>query len=89
MVKVAESSPQVEERLWVQTTFQAPHVATTKATKSPTEMEERLWTQTTYQAHHVIVIRAIKSYEEVEKRLRAQAASIFYVKATQLEEERK
>jgi hypothetical protein len=52
-------------------------------------MEERLWTQTTYQAHHVIVIRAIKSYEEVEKRLRAQAASIFYVKATQLEEERK
>jgi hypothetical protein len=48
---------------------------------------ERLQVQITYQTPHVATLKVVKSPTKMEKRLRAQATYVFYVRATQLEEE--
>jgi hypothetical protein len=48
---------------------------------------ERLQAQVTYQTPHVATFKVVKSPTKMEERLRAQETYVFYVRATQLEEE--
>ncbi len=48
-----------------------------------------MWAQVTYQTPRVATFKAVKSPTKMEARLQPQATYIFYVSATQLEEERR